>query len=145
MIRNHKIGQISILSAMGYLSENEKQRLSTMGYFIISGSVGTMNAEKVFAAIETAAKRESLIDNSYREEHALYHASLEAFTGVCRGQLSLGSILRTVGLSFSVVKGIRKPQDEKDGMWLAVALYGTIGAPVKGFEHEVIGLGISHL
>lgn len=145
MMRGERIGQVSVLSAMGYLLESEKRRLSERGYGIVTGSVGTMNAEKVFAAIETAAKRESLINGSYREEHALYHASLEAFAGVCRGQLSLGSILRTVGLSFSVVKGFRSPQEDKDGIWLAVALYGTIGAPVKGFEHEVIGLGISHL
>ncbi|MCJ7806800.1 MAG: transcriptional regulator, partial [Clostridia bacterium] len=29
--------------------------------------------------------------------------------------------------------------------WLAVVLYGTIGAPIKGYEHETIGLGLNHL
>ncbi|OON42936.1 anti-terminator HutP, partial [Bacillus anthracis] len=34
---------------------------------------------------------------------------------------------------------------KKEGEWVAVALYGTIGAPVKGSEHEAIGLGINHI
>ena len=34
---------------------------------------------------------------------------------------------------------------QKEGEWVAVALYGTIGAPVKGSEHEAIGLGINHI
>ena len=29
------------------------------------------------------------------------------------------------------------------GEWIAVVLYGSIGAPTKGFEHEVIGMGIN--
>lgn len=100
---------------------------------------------KDLAAVETAAKRRGLIQNQYREEHALYHSILDAFHGVCRGELALGSILRSVGLIFSVVRGPRMAGDYSDGEWLAVALYGNIGAPIKGFEHEVMGLGINNI
>lgn len=51
---------------------------------------------------------------------------------------------RTVGLRFAVVRG--QPYKEKmEGEWLAVAFYGTIGAPIKGLEHETMGLGINHI
>jgi hut operon positive regulator len=118
---------------------------SRKGYLAIKGRVGSMSMEKVIAAVETAAKRQGIISGNYRDEHALYHAVLEALSGVCRGQLALGDILRTVGLSFSIVKGPKLPGNTEDGLWIAVVLYGTIGAPIKGFEHEVIGLGINHL
>jgi hut operon positive regulator len=118
---------------------------SGKGYLAIKGRVGSMSMEKVIAAVETAAKRQGIISGNYRDEHALYHAVLEALSGVCRGQLALGDILRTVGLSFSIVKGPKMPGNTEDGLWIAVVLYGTIGAPIKGFEHEVIGLGINHL
>jgi len=114
------------------------------GFKICLGAVGSMAPNKIVAAIETAAKREGIVDQSFRAEHALYHCIIEALHGVGRGQLTFGEIHRTVGLRFSVVVGPRFPQED-DGMWLAVALFGTIGAPVKGFEHEVVGLGISHL
>lgn len=77
------------------------------------------------------------------EFHALYHAIIEALEGVTRGQMQLGAVLRTVGLRFSIVRG--NPYDNvEEGEWIAVAFYGTIGAPVKGLEHEAVGLGISH-
>lgn len=145
MLKELKIGQVAILAAMGYLPEREKPTLTGQGYSICTGRVGTMNAEKVIAAIETAAKREGIISDLYRDEHSLYHAALEALAGISRGQLALGSVLRTVGLSFAVVRGYKNALDTTEGIWLAVALYGTIGAPVKGFEHETIGLGINHL
>ncbi|MGB9804261.1 HutP family protein [Desulfofundulus sp.] len=117
-----------------------------MGYRAVVGKVGSMTAEKVVAAVETAVQREQLLESGYRHVHSLYHAIIEAFYGVCRGQLELGEILRTVGLNFAMVRGPRMlPAGDDDGEWLAVALYGTIGAPKKGFEHEVIGLGINHL
>ena len=109
------------------------------------GKVGAMEAHKVVAAIETAAKKNGIIQpNVYREIHALYHAIMEAIEGVTRGQIQLGSVMRTVGLRFSIIRG--NPYDtSEEGEWIAVALYGTIGAPVKGSEHEVVGLGINHL
>lgn len=109
------------------------------------GKVGSMDPQKIVAAVETAAKRTGLIqEDVYRESHALYHAIIEALAGVTRGQLQIGDVLRTVGLRFSVVRG--NPYDnENEGDWIAVALYGTIGAPVKGSEHEAVGLGINHV
>lgn len=113
------------------------------GYKLYKGKVGSMDSAKIFAAIETAAKREGLINDQYREEHALYHSILEAYHGICRGQTGLGNIMRSVGLLFSIVRGPRLPGDESDGDWVAVALYGSMGAPIKGYEHEVFGLGIN--
>lgn len=109
------------------------------------GKVGAMDLQKVVAAVETAAKRSALINpDVYRESHALYHAIIEALEGVTRGQVQLGTVLRTVGLKFSIIRG--NPYDSPDeGEWIAVALYGTIGAPVKGLEHETVGLGINHI
>lgn len=121
------------------------EEMKKNGYAVVRGKVGSMNMEKVIAAVETAAKRNGIISGNYRDEHAIYHATLEALNGICRGQLALGDVLRTVGLSFSIVKGQRIFGESNDGMWIAVVLFGTIGAPIKGFEHEVIGLGINHL
>ncbi|WP_408863355.1 hut operon transcriptional regulator HutP [Aneurinibacillus thermoaerophilus] len=120
-------------------------RLEKLGYQYCRGKVGSMDAHKVVAAIETAAKKEQIIDGSfYREAHALYHAIIEAMQGVTRGQVQLGTVLRTVGLNFAIVRGC--PYDsEREGEWIAVALYGTIGAPVRGLEHETLGLGINHI
>lgn len=141
------IGKLSIMLAM-HSGEDEKRmtkHITDLGYKLCKGRVGSVGPEKIFAAVETAAKRNDLIQNQYREEHALYHCVLDAFHGVCRGELALGSILRTAGLSFSILRGPRHSGDNLDGHWLSVALYGTIGAPVKGYEHEVIGLGIYHV
>ncbi|HWR40189.1 MAG TPA: HutP family protein [Patescibacteria group bacterium] len=113
------------------------------GYRCYKGKVGSMDSAKIFAAIETAAKREGLINNPYREEHALYHSILEAYHGICRGQTGLGNILRSAGLLYSIVRGPRLPGDGSDGEWVAVAIYGSMGAPVKGYEHEVLGLGMN--
>jgi len=123
-----------------------RQDARDKGYTLIKGQVGSMSTEKIFAAVSTASQREGLISKGcYRDTHALYHAIQEAFIGICRGQLSLGNMLRTVGLVFTVVRGPRTINHQDDGDWLAVALYGTIGAPIKGFEHEAIGLGINHI
>ncbi|MFS1511050.1 hut operon transcriptional regulator HutP [Chengkuizengella sp. SCS-71B] len=110
-----------------------------------TGKVGTMDSQKIVAAIETAAKNNGMIDGDiYRETHALYHAIIEALHGITRGQLSIGSVLRTVGLRFSIVRG-NPYEKQQEGEWIAVALYGTIGAPIKGLEHETMGLGINHI
>ena len=114
------------------------------GFEVVTGKVGSMDVQKIIAAVETAAKREGLIDDNYRSQHALYHAILDALQGLGRGPLQLGNILRTVGLRFAVVKGPRTLEDLGD-LWIAVSMYGMIGAPIKGHEHEVCGLGINHL
>lgn len=142
------IGKTAIMYALAD-EELEKQIQKTAkhnGYVLLKGRVGSMNTEKIFAAVETAAARENIIrKDHYRDTHALYHAILDAFVGICRGQLGLGNMLRTVGLMFAVVCGPRSVDQRDDGDWIAVVLYGTIGAPIKGYEHETIGLGINHL
>lgn len=112
---------------------------------IIVGKIGTMSLNKIISSVDTAARREGIISEShYRETHALYHAILEAVNGITRGELSIGEIMRTVGLKFAVVRGCPY-EDQEEGEWIAVSLYGTIGAPIKGKEHETIGLGINHI
>ena len=112
---------------------------------VITVKVGTMDLKKVIASVETAAKREGIInDEVYRETHALYHAIVEAIQGVTRGDLAVGDIMRTVGLEFSIIRG--KPYvEDGEGEWIAVCFYGTIGAPIRGKEHEALGLGINHI
>lgn len=110
-------------------------------YRICVGKVGTMNTETVVSSILTAAKREGLWDSkSFREEHAFYDTVIEAFNGICRGNPALGNVFRTVGLFFVVIRG---KINETDGEWLTICMYGTIGPPIKGFEHEAIGLGMN--
>ncbi len=141
------IGKSALLLA---LSETEPDNaelsvFSGLQWKYCVGKVGAMDSQKVVAAVETAAKRNGLINpDVYRESHALYHAIIEALEGVTRGQVQLGAVLRTVGLRFSIIRG--NPYDgPEEGEWIAVAVYGTIGAPVKGLEHEAVGLGINHI
>ncbi|RFU64905.1 hut operon transcriptional regulator HutP [Peribacillus glennii] len=139
------IGKIAILLSALTEEELEYFRGSLNDVKYCQGRVGSMNMQKVISAVETAAKRNGLIHESfYREAHALYHAILEAIEGVTRGHPSIGEMSRTVGLRFSVVRGYPYTNVE-EGEWIAVAFYGTIGAPVKGLEHETIGLGINHI
>lgn len=140
-VRTDTLGRVALLSVLADSPEMVIE--NAPGYQVILGQVGTMDVQKIIAAIETAARREHLIGPEYAEEHALYHAALEALYGITRGQVALGTLLRTVGLRFSLVRGPRLPGDQTT--WIAVALYGTIGQPVKGMEHEVVGLGIFHV
>jgi len=140
-VRLDTIGRVALLSVL--LEQREIMVARAPDYRIVFGHVGSMEVEKIIAAIETAARREQLIGTEYAEEHALYHAIIEALHGVLRGQIALGSLLRTVGLRFALVRGPRLPGDRT--AWIAVAMYGTIGQPIKGNEHEVVGLGINHV
>lgn len=142
------IGQVAVQIAMEKNDGRLKsliEKADSLGYKVMTGQVGSMQMEKVIASIETGARRQGLISNVYREEHSLYHAIIEALEGICRGQLNLGNALRTVGLRFSVVSGPKDVEKKEKGDWLAVVLYGTIGAPIPGFEHEAIGMGINHI
>lgn len=143
---NTRIGKNAMLLLLTERSEEDWNRhFNELNWSYCTGRIGSMDSQKIVAAIETAAKRSDIVrEDLYRDMHALYHAIMEALTGVTRGHAQLGEILRTVGLSFSVVRGTPYPQEE-EGEWIAVALYGTIGAPVKGLEHETIGLGINHM
>ncbi|WP_082386354.1 hut operon transcriptional regulator HutP [Rossellomorea vietnamensis] len=141
-----RIGKNAMLLLLVDREEEEWNRhFNELNWSYCTGKIGSMDSQKIVAAIETAAKRSDLVrEDLYREMHALYHAIMEALTGVTRGQTQLGEILRTVGLRFSVVRGTPY-ESEEEGEWIAVALYGTIGAPIKGLEHETIGLGINHI
>ncbi|WP_419157844.1 hut operon transcriptional regulator HutP [Rossellomorea sp. BNER] len=145
-IDQQRIGKSALMLLLIEGEEEEWNRqFNELNWQYCTGKVGSMDTQKIVSSIETAAKRSGIVDEKlYRDMHALYHAIMEAITGVTRGQTQLGEILRTVGLRFSVVRGTPyKNPDE--GEWVAVALYGTIGAPIKGLEHETIGLGINHM
>ncbi len=127
------------------LAEGIEKEIRERGYSYTVGKVGAMELSKVVAAIETSAKTNKIINaQSYREVHALYHAILEAIQGVSRGTLQLGDILRTVGLTFSIVRGKIEVSGSSDE-WISVCVYGTIGAPKKGFEHDTLGFGFNHI
>ncbi|MCY8489182.1 hut operon transcriptional regulator HutP [Bacillus atrophaeus] len=145
----HKERRIGRLSVLLLLNESEESKrvgeLKRDGWKVCLGKVGSMDAHKVVAAIETASKKGGVIQSEgYRESHALYHATMEALHGVTRGEMLLGSLLRTVGLRFAVLRG-NPYESEAEGDWIAVSLYGTIGAPIKGLEHETFGVGINHI
>lgn len=137
------IGKIALLLS---LSEGDMESLTkyyeNKNYVIYKGQAGSMDAKKIVAAIETAASREDIIRENYHEEHALYHAIIEALSGYCRGQVMLGEVLRSAGLTFTIVRGTLIEDDIASGNWIAVVLYGQIGSPRRGFEHEAIGMGI---
>lgn len=143
--KEHRIGRHATLLVLTDDRSEQEKITNQLNWKSCSGKVGSMESQKVVAAIETAAKQQGIIkDNVYRETHSLYHAIMEALYGVTRGQMQLGSVMRTVGLRFAVVRG-NPYEDETEGEWLAVAIYGTIGAPIKGLEHETLGLGINHI
>jgi hut operon positive regulator len=137
------IGKIALLLAMddGDM-ENLMEFYEKKNYVIYRGQAGSMDAKKIVAAIETAASREDIIRENYHEEHALYHAIIEALSGYCRGQVMLGEVLRSAGLTFTIVRGTLIEDDPSSGNWIAVVLYGQIGSPRRGFEHEAVGMGI---
>lgn len=137
------IGKIALLLAMddGDM-DNLKEFYEKKNYVIYRGQAGSMDAKKIVAAIETAASREDIIRENYHEEHALYHAIIEALSGYCRGQVMLGEVLRSAGLTFTIVRGTLIEDDPSSGIWIAVVLYGQIGSPRRGFEHEAVGMGI---
>ncbi|MFJ9257696.1 hut operon transcriptional regulator HutP [Bacillus velezensis] len=144
--KDRRIGRLSVLLLLHETEENQQiSRLERDGWKVCLGRVGSMDAHKVVAAIETASKKSGVIQSEgYRESHALYHATTEALHGVTRGEMLLGSLLRTVGLKFAVLRG-NPYESEAEGDWIAVSLYGTIGAPIKGLEHETFGVGINHI
>ncbi|MEC1487482.1 hut operon transcriptional regulator HutP [Bacillus subtilis] len=144
--KERRIGRLSVLLLLNEAEESTQvEGLERDGWKVCLGKVGSMDAHKVVAAIETASKKSGVIQSEgYRESHALYHATMEALHGVTRGEMLLGSLLRTVGLRFAVLRG-NPYESEAEGDWIAVSLYGTIGAPIKGLEHETFGVGINHI
>jgi hut operon positive regulatory protein len=122
-----------------------EKEMKNRGYRFTIGKVGAMDLTKVVAAIETSGKSNHIVDaQSYHEVHSLYHAIIEALQGVGRGTIQFGEILRTVGLTFCIARG-NVDVSGQSGEWLSVCIYGTIGAPQKGFEHDVLGFGYNHI
>src|SRR6056297_2076973 len=138
------IGKIALSIAIADKEEKNSliEEYSKQNYHILTGQAGSMDSKNIIAAIETTAMRKDFIRENYREEHALYHATMEAFTGYCRGQVELGEVLRSTGLVFTLVRGNLIAGDKSSGDRIAVVLFGQIGSPRHGFEHEAIGMGI---
>lgn len=139
------IGKISLLLTLSDEYEEMKIEYEKLGYVIYRGNVGSMDPQKIVAAIETASLRENIIRENYHEEHSLYHAIIEALSGYCRGQVVLGELQRTAGLTFTIVRGNLIMGDKSSGQWISIVLYGQIGSPRKGFEHEAVGMGIQSI
>lgn len=137
------IGKIALMLALTTGDIDKiKRYFESKNYIIYKGQAGSMDPKKIVAAIETSATREDIIKENYHEEHAIYHAIIEALSGYCRGQVMLGEVLRSAGLTFTIVRGKLIEDDNSSGEWIAVVLYGQIGSPRRGFEHEAIGMGI---
>jgi hut operon positive regulator len=140
-----KLTSLLVLLHNDELGKGIEEEMNCRGYRYTIGKVGAMDLVKVIAAMETSAKSNQIIDaNSYPEVHSLYHAIIEAIQGVGRGTVQFGDILRTVGLTFCIARGSVNMAGQT-GEWLSVCIYGTIGAPKKGFEHDVLGLGYNHI
>ena len=143
-----KIGKLTI-SLLISSEEEEKEllkKISNLGYKVCQGKAGTMDSKELIAAIETTAKREGIFHaGCYREEHAVYHAALNSLRGFCRGEIGIGNFLRTIGVKFVVLRGPLDSASTDSGEWVSVGIYGMVGAPIKGFEHEAIGLEINNI
>lgn len=113
------------------------------GYRICTGKVGSMDLQNIIGTIEAMARKNGVVSEGVVEQHALYHSIYECCSGFMRGSLILGGTLRTLGSRFAIVRG--KISGMGDREWLATAMYGTIGSPSKGFEHEAAGLGVIHI
>ncbi|KHE70839.1 HutP family protein, partial [Halobacillus sp. BBL2006] len=118
MTQKIQIGKLAMLVASLTPDELEPFTASLEEVQYCQGKAGSMDIQKVIAAVETAAKRNGIISQDvYRETHALYHAILESLEGVMRGQLGIGNMMRTVGLRFAIVRG--EPYDrEEEGDWI---------------------------
>ena len=143
-----KIGRLTI-SLLISSEEEEKEllkKISNLGYKVCQGKAGTMDSKELIAAIETTAKREGIFNaGCYRDEHVVYHTILSALKGLCRGEIGIGNFLRTVGVKFVVLRGPIDTSQSDLGEWISIGIYGTIGAPIKGFEYEAIGLEINNI
>ena len=109
------------------------------------GRVGTMDTQDIYAAVLTVAERANLLDPGLNDAHALYHATHDALTGILRDPAGLGPTLRTTALLFAILRGPRKLELRGERDWIAVAMFGSIGAPRPAWEHDAVGLGVYNL
>lgn len=137
---------ISLLIASEAEEKELIKKIKDSGYKVCQGKSGTMDSKELIAAIETTAKREGIFEaDCYRDEHVVYHTALSALRGFCRGEIGIGNFLRTVGVKFVILRGPIDIARSNLGEWIAVGIYGMVGAPIKGFEHEAIGLEINSI
>ena len=84
------IGKMAMMVTLLSDGREEKELVQAVrrrGYLIVTGKVGSMDPQKVVGSIESSVKRQALIDSDlYREEHALYHAMMEALLGISGGR-----------------------------------------------------------
>lgn len=114
-------------------------------YRVGLGRVGTMETQSIYAAVLACAERATVLDAGVNDAHALYHATRDALDGVLRDAGGLGPTLRTAALLFTIVRGPRLPGLDGERDWIAVAMFGSVGAPRTGWEHDAVGLGIANL
>jgi hut operon positive regulator len=109
------------------------------------GRVGTMDAQDVYASVLTVAERAKLLDPGLNDAHALYHATHDAMLGILRDPAGLGPTFRTTALVYTILRGPRKLELRGERDWIAVAMFGSIGAPRPAWEHDAVGLGVYNL
>lgn len=109
------------------------------------GRVGTMDTQDVYASVLTVAERAKLLDPGLNDAHALYHATHDALLGILRDPAGLGPTLRTTALVYAILRGPRKLELRGERDWIAVAMFGSIGAPRPAWEHDAVGLGVYNL
>lgn len=109
------------------------------------GRVGTMDTQDIYSAVLTVAERAKLLDPGLNDAHALYHATHDALLGILRDPAGLGPTLRTTALLYAILRGPRKLELRGERDWIAVAMFGSIGAPRPAWEHDAVGLGIYNL
>jgi hut operon positive regulatory protein len=109
------------------------------------GRVGTMDTQDIYSAVLTVAERAKLLDSGLNDAHALYHATHDALLGILRDPAGLGPTLRTTALLYAILRGPRLLELQGERDWIAVAMFGSIGAPRPAWEHDAVGLGIYNL
>ena len=109
------------------------------------GRVGTMDTQDIYAAVLTAAERAKLLDPGLNDANALYHATHDALLGILRDPAGLAPTLRTTSLQYAIMRGPRLLGLLGERDWIAVAMFGSIGAPRPAWEHDAAGLGVYNL
>lgn len=114
-------------------------------YRAATGRVGTMDTQDIYAAVLTVAERASMLDPGLNDAHALYNATHDALLGVLRDPAGLRPTFRTTALVYAILRGPRVLESRGERDWIAVAMFGSIGAPRAAWEHDAVGLGVSNL
>jgi hut operon positive regulatory protein len=120
-----KIGKltISLLISSGLEEEKNLKKIKDLGYKVMCRQSWCHENDIIIAAIETAARRELIYrkEISYREEHALYHAIIEALKGLCRGEIG-GDLLKSIGIKFVILRGPLEINRNNLGEWMSVGI-----------------------